>query len=224
MKQRDRSAKDAKTELERYGHYMHRWEAHKKAADVARNDLKNLFDLEKYYVDAFGVRVNDAEFLKTTLATLDQGRSMLSNAYVREFYSVDKRISAVEKNMWSHCLSELEIHTDRLQEYYEKGQLLEAGKVQDFTDWKQEVINLTRVARRYFDGFVEGALKGTLVSQSGAAEGEEGEGEALTEAERFYSVQLSLLASMGFTDRPRMIELLEANGGDAERVVEKLIS
>jgi hypothetical protein len=39
------AAATAKTELERLEHYMHRWESHKKAADIARVDMNNLFDL-----------------------------------------------------------------------------------------------------------------------------------------------------------------------------------
>ena len=88
---------------------MHRWESHKKAADIARNDNTNLFALETYYTSTFEVRTSDVSFLRPTLLTLMSGRLMLSWSYVREFYSENKRISQVEKNMWSHGLSELEV-------------------------------------------------------------------------------------------------------------------
>ncbi len=90
--------------------------------------------------------------------------------------------------------------------------------MQEFLRWKQETVNLVRVAQQYFDGFVSGALKGTLVS----AQHHEVD-EPLSEAERFYSVQLETLAAMGFTDRKRLVQLLEENKGDANLVVEKLL-
>jgi hypothetical protein len=37
-------------------------------------------------------------------------------------------------------------------------------------------------------------------------------------------VQLELLQGMGFTDRARLITMLEESGGDANAVVERLIS
>jgi hypothetical protein len=47
--------------------------------------------------------------------------------------------------------------------------------------------------------------------------------EALSEAERFYSVQLEQLAAMGFRDTERIIELLEAHGGNLEAVANRLV-
>ena len=87
----------------------------------------------------------------------------------------------------------------------------------EFLKWKQETVNLVRVAQQYFDGFVNGALKGTLVTTSHKAE------EPLSEAERFFSVQLETLSAMGFTDRKHLVQLLEETGGDANLVVEKLL-
>jgi hypothetical protein len=199
---------------------MHRWESHKKAAAVARKDLTNLFELESYYVKQFEVRTSDVDFVKPTLNALTSGRLMLAWSYVREFYPDTKRISQAEQNMWSFGLSELEVYTDQLQECYEKGKDIDQGRVSDFTRWKEETIERTRVAQKYFDGFVNGVLKGTLVIQSGAGSSAT---EPLSEAERFYAVQLELLGSMGFTDRKRLIRLLEDCGGDAQRALDKLI-
>ena len=208
------------TELERFEYYMHRWESHKKAADIARGDNTNLFDLETYYTSTFGVRTGDVSFLHPTLMTLMSGRLMLSWSYVREFYSENKRISQVEKNMWAHGLSELEIYTDRLQEWYEKGKSIPPGQVLDFTAWKSETVDLTRTMRRYFDGFVNEVLKGTLAVQGAGNDNNAG---PLSEAERFYSVQLEQLRAMGFSDRARNIALLEANGGSLELVANQLV-
>jgi hypothetical protein len=76
---------------------MHRWESHKKAADIARRDNTNIADLEAYFSATFGVRTADVNFLNPTLSTLMGGRLMLSWSYVREFYTENKRISQVEK-------------------------------------------------------------------------------------------------------------------------------
>ncbi len=51
----------------------------------------------------------------------------------------------------------------QLQEWYEKGKSIASGEVVEFTKWKQETVNLVRVAQQYFDGFVSGALKVTLL-------------------------------------------------------------
>jgi ariadne-1 len=97
VKSREASEQSAKTELERFEYYMHRWESHKKAADIARRDNTNLSDLEAYFSATFGVRTADVNFLNPTLSTLMSGRLMLSWSYVREFYTENKRISQVEK-------------------------------------------------------------------------------------------------------------------------------
>ena len=214
VQEKEASERSAKTELERYEYYIHRWESHKKSADVARRDLNNLFVLETYYVNTFGVRTQDVDFLASTLNNMISGRLMLSWAYVREFYWVDKRISAVEKNMWSHYLGELEVHVDRLQEYYEKGQHLQPVS-KDFLAWKMETVNLTRVAQRYFDGFVEGVIHGDLAVVGG---------DKMSETERFYSAQLQTLEGMGFADKDMLVPLLEKYGGDVERVISSLIA
>lgn len=108
-----------------------------------------------------------------------------------------------------------------LFKWYEKGKSIPTGEVSEFLRWKQETVNLVRVAQQYFDGFVNGALKGTLVS---AQRHDDVLEEPLTEAERFYAVQLETLANMGFTDRKRLVQLLEQHGGDANLVVDQLIS
>lgn len=110
----------AKTELERYTSFLHRFEAHKKAADVAARDRDNIFDLETFFIDAYCVSTQDLAFLRETLSVLVAGRLTIAWAYVRDFYANEKRINAAERNMWQHHLSEFEMHVDRLQEQYEK--------------------------------------------------------------------------------------------------------
>jgi hypothetical protein len=63
--------------------------------------------------------------------------------------------------------------------------------------------------------------QGTLVVQGG--KNNNNNVEALSEAERFYSVQLEQLQAMGFRDTKRNIELLEANGGNLEAVANRLV-
>ncbi len=121
--------------------------------------------------------------------------------------------------MWTFGLSELETYTDQLQECYEKGKNISAGQVLEFNKWKEETVNRTRVARYYFDNFVNGVLKGTLAVQGANSNN----AEPLSEAERFYSVQLEQLQAMGFCDRKRNIALLEANGGSLEAVANLLV-
>lgn len=202
-------------ELQRYDGYLHRWTSHKKAGDVARLDYNALATLESYYSDAFEVRTADADFLGPTLMALMLGRSVLSWSYVREFYQDNKKISVVERNMWDHNLSELEMHVDRLQEQYENGKKIQAGVVKDFLAWKQEVINLTRVAKSFFDSFCEAVIRGNLATQGGSQ---------ATERERFYALQLKELDDMGFAvGRDTLVQLLDAERGDVQRVANRLL-
>lgn len=208
---KEKDMKDAQTELERFEKTLHRWEAHKKASSIARDDVDNIFELQSYYVGAFQVRMQDCDFFSTTLNTLMDGRSMLAWSYVREYYFEGKRISMTEKNLWAHYVSELEVHVDRLQEHYEKGKTLPEGDSKSFLAYKMETINLTRVARQYFDSFVEAIVKGNALLGKG------------NELERFYNAQLLQLAEMGFTDRKMLVDMLEKNGGDVHRVLAQLV-
>lgn len=213
-KDRDTDINNAKNELERYDRYLHRWTTHKKAGDIARADLQNLEALESYYSDSFEIRTQDADFLKPTLTTLMLGRSMLSWSYVREYYThANKKLSVIERNLWDHDLGEMEMHVDRLQEKYEDGKKLEAGQVKAFLAWKESVVNLTRIAEKFFNAFCEGVLKGNLG------------GTGKSELELLYAVQLEELEKMGFNrSTAQLIELLEKHKGDLTRVVNILIA
>jgi|JI10StandDraft_1071094.scaffolds.fasta_scaffold1271661_1 hypothetical protein len=126
---------------------------------------------ESYYVAAFGVRTNDADFLRPTLNMLNSGRLILSWSYIREFYSDSKRISQVEKNMWSFGLSELEVHVDRVRR---RKALFEASFVHRCCYFFIFFL-ASRVVRK---GSIDSHRRRERVSQVEARDGESGSGGA----------------------------------------------
>jgi hypothetical protein len=70
----------------------------------------------------------------------------------------------VHLSFCKQVLFHLNVFSFQLQEWYEKGKSIASGEVVEFTKWKQETVNLVRVAQQYFDGFVSGALKVILLS------------------------------------------------------------
>jgi len=148
-------------------------------------------------MNQFHVRSQDVKFLSEAADQLIYNRNMLQNSYVYSYYLSQKLVRTAEKNLFEFLQQNLELNTDKLHEEYEYD--IETKEYNEFIKWKESVTNHTRVSKKFFDNFVEGIIKKTLIVA---------EGETMTEDERFYFDKIEQLESMGI-DRQVSLPLLK---------------
>jgi ariadne-1 len=160
-KDEDTKAADAKTELEHYMFYYHRYESHRNAMKIADEQRKNADKKGNAIMAKFDVRAADTKFLMEATEQLLNNRRVLQWSYVYGFYLSDPTKSA-EKNLFEYLQEDLEKHTNYLSELYERP----ADKIseyQSFIQWKEEVTNYTRVCSKFLQNFVVGVMGGLTV-------------------------------------------------------------
>jgi len=156
---------------------------------------------------ALGVRAQDIRFISEATEQLLRNRNMLQYSYVYGYYLSSRRVRSEEKKLFEYLQQNLEQHTDKLSGLYEMN--LESDDLQVFTRWREDIVNKTRVSKKFLDNFVEGVILKTLTTP---------EGESLTEDERFYHTQLEQLQNMGLP-RDLTLPLLIQFDGNVNRVV-----
>eukprot|EP01114_Cavostelium_apophysatum_P018563 TRINITY_DN576_c0_g1_i1.p1 TRINITY_DN576_c0_g1~~TRINITY_DN576_c0_g1_i1.p1 ORF type:complete len:511 (+),score=127.36 TRINITY_DN576_c0_g1_i1:176-1708(+) len=156
-KKEDDSAASAKTELETYMFYFHRYESHKNAGKIADQQRKNCLKRETQILDRFDVRSQDTKFLSEATEQLIACRRVLEYSYVMGYY-LDKSKQA-EKNLFEYLQEDLEKHTNHLSELYEQN-LDSVPDYHAFMKWKEDVTNYTRVTKKFLDNFLEGTAEG----------------------------------------------------------------
>eukprot|EP01125_Pyxidicula_operculata_P022189 TRINITY_DN8950_c0_g1_i1.p1 TRINITY_DN8950_c0_g1~~TRINITY_DN8950_c0_g1_i1.p1 ORF type:complete len:553 (+),score=115.71 TRINITY_DN8950_c0_g1_i1:34-1659(+) len=200
----ERQAEMAKTELERYMFFFHRYEAYQKAAKLVDYTEKS-----ERIMTNLGVRSQDLKFLKEAAEQLFYNRNMLKNSYVYAFYLDRRRVRKVEKDLFESLQKDLESYTDSLSAKFEQK---DPELRTEFVQWKEDVTNLTRVSKRFLDNFVEGVVQNTLMHP---------EGNTMTDDERFYITQIETLEQMGLT-RDVTLPLIIKFDGQVDRVISTL--
>eukprot|EP00026_Physarum_polycephalum_P005402 Phypoly_transcript_05436.p2 GENE.Phypoly_transcript_05436~~Phypoly_transcript_05436.p2 ORF type:complete len:251 (+),score=43.97 Phypoly_transcript_05436:964-1716(+) len=155
-KEDDVKADDAKTELETYMFYYHRYESHRNAMKIADQQRKGADQKEASILAKFEVRSADTKFLLEATEQLLNNRRVLQYSYVYGFY-LDKR--SQERNLFEYLQEDLEKHTNELSALYETP-IDKINSIQDFAQWKEQVTNYTRITKRFLDNFVEGVSGG----------------------------------------------------------------
>ncbi|EGG21134.1 ariadne-like ubiquitin ligase [Cavenderia fasciculata] len=161
-KEDDEKAADAKTELEAYMFYYHRYESHKNAMKIADEQRRNAHQKEQQILSKFDVRSADTKFLMEATEQLLRNRRVLQYSYVYGYY-LDKK--SQERNLFEYLQEDLEKHTNQLSTYYE----LSIDKLEDyqaFIKWKEQVTNYTRITKKFLDNFVEGVAGGLTTQLS----------------------------------------------------------
>jgi len=161
-KNEDVKAQDAKTELEHYMFYYHRFESHKNAMKIADEQRKTAGKRQRTLMTKFDVRAADTKFLMEAAEQLLSNRKVLQWSYVYGFY-LDDPAKKAEKNLFEYLQEDLEKHTNYLSELYERA-MEKITDYQAFIKWKEEVANYTRVSNKFLINFVEG-VTGGLVNQ-----------------------------------------------------------
>eukprot|EP01133_Synstelium_polycarpum_P006598 gene6598-7662_t len=155
-KEDDEKAADAKTELEEYMFYYHRYESHKNAMKIADEQRRNAHQKEQQILTKFDVRSADTKFLMEATEQLLRNRRVLQYSYIYGYY-LDK--TSQERNLFEYLQEDLEKHTNLLSTYYEQS-LDKSEDYQAFIKWKEQVTNYTRITKKFLDNFVEGVASG----------------------------------------------------------------
>lgn len=160
-KEEDIKADEAKTELETYMWYYHRYDAHHNAMKIADEQRKNTVKREDDILKKFEVRSADTKFMLEATEQLIKNRRVLQYSYVYGFY-LDKK--SQERNLFEYLQEDLEKYTNDLSRDYETS-LDKIADYHAFIDWKEKVTNLTRVSSKFLGHFVDG-VSGGLTAQS----------------------------------------------------------
>jgi len=161
-KEEDTKSADAKTELEHYMFYYHRYESHRNAMKIADEQRKNADKKGTALMEKFDVRAADTKFLMESTEQLINNRRVLQWSYVYGFYLGSDASKAAEKNLYEYLQEDLEKHTNYLSELYERS-MDKLSEYQLFIQWKEEVTNYTRVCGKFLQNFVEGVMGGLTV-------------------------------------------------------------
>ncbi|KAM9998601.1 hypothetical protein ACTFIY_008264 [Dictyostelium cf. discoideum] len=160
-KEDDDKAHDAKTELEAYMFYYHRYESHRNAMKIADEQRRNAHLKEQQILSKFDVRSADTKFLMEATEQLLKNRRVLQYSYVYGYY-LDKK--SQERNLFEYLQEDLEKHTNLLSTQYEQS-LDKLEDYQAFIKWKEQVTNYTRITKKFLDNFVDGVAGGLVNTQ-----------------------------------------------------------
>jgi len=147
-KKEDVDAAAAKTLLDQYMWYYHRYEAHREALNIADKQKREAAEKSAEMQRLYQVRPQDAKFLEEATDQLIANRRVLMFSYVYGYWNADSK-EKKELNLFTFLQENLEKNTNYLSELYEK-------KTEDIPDyhafmkWKEEVTNFTRVYTQVF--------------------------------------------------------------------------
>jgi ariadne-1 len=156
-KKEDDTTTGAKSELEYYMFYYHRYDSHKNAMKIADEQRKTAEKRATELQEKFEVRAADTKFLREATEQLLENRRVLRWSYVYGFYLPRGKNS--ERNLFEWLQEDLEKHTNQLSTLYETA-YPKIDSYQAFIKWKEEVTNYTRVTAKYLANFVEGVAGG----------------------------------------------------------------
>jgi ariadne-1 len=153
--------RQAKTELEHYMFYYHRYESHRNARRVADTQRVQCAEKEAAVLAKFGVRSADTKFMLEAVEQLLHCRRILEYSYMYGYYLSAKQ--GAERNLFEYLQEDVEKHTNELSEQYERD-LRDLPDYAAFMAWKERVTNLTRVCGKFVANFCSGVERG-LTSQ-----------------------------------------------------------
>eukprot|EP00211_Chloroparvula_japonica_P015304 CAMPEP_0119145016 /NCGR_PEP_ID=MMETSP1310-20130426/36872_1 /TAXON_ID=464262 /ORGANISM="Genus nov. species nov., Strain RCC2339" /LENGTH=199 /DNA_ID=CAMNT_0007136805 /DNA_START=1 /DNA_END=600 /DNA_ORIENTATION=+ len=153
-KKADDAAVDAKTSLEQYMFYFHRYDSHKKARkSMSREQAETKGVILQ---DVFGVRTADTKFLVEAEEQLLQNRRALEYSYVYGYY-FDR--AQKERQLFEYLQEDLEKHTEELTRLYER-EVASVTCYDECMGWKEAVTNYSRVTKKFLENFIQGVAGG----------------------------------------------------------------
>jgi len=149
---------NAKTELDKYMFFYHRYESHHNARKVADQQRTTCAKKEQDVLAKFGVRSADTKFMLECAEQLLMCRRILEFSYVYGYNLLQTKADH-ERSLFEYLQEDVEKHTNELSEAYEK-ELKDIADYKAFIEWKERVTNLTRVCAKFVGNFSEGVRNG----------------------------------------------------------------
>lgn len=166
-KKEDLKADQVKTELDEYMFYFHRYNSHRSAMNVAALQVKEMEEKGMRLQKRFDIRSQDTKFLQDACTGLVEERRVLMWSYCHGYFLKKQgEKSAKEYSLFEHLQEQVEKFCDALSGLYEKPEETLADYDQ-FVTWRQDVINMTRVAHRQLENFVHGVGDGLTTGGQG---------------------------------------------------------
>ena len=148
------AAQKAKQELDRYLHYYKRYALHEQAGKFANKQRRlaerRMHELQMTSHDSSWI---DVQFLKEATEQLIELRRVLKYTYAYAFYLTD----TTAKDLFEYNQAMLESHTEKLAELCETP----LAKVD-----RTEVINFTRVTKKFMSNILESVHNDTALDMS----------------------------------------------------------
>eukprot|EP00727_Mastigamoeba_balamuthi_P011001 m51a1_g6523 putative ariadne-like ubiquitin ligase (529) ;mRNA; r:301525-303567 len=157
-KEEDVKAADAKSELDHYMFYYHRFDSHRRARKIAIEQRKNCSEKEDAVCAKFSVRSADTKFLYEAVDMLIQCRKVLEYSYVYGYFLDNK---SKERQLFEYLQEDVEKYTNHLSSLFETA-LEKIADYHAFVRWKEEVTNYTRVTMKYLEHFSQGVANGLI--------------------------------------------------------------
>lgn len=152
-KKEDMAAEKAKSDLDYYMFFYHRYDSHKMACKTVVQQLHDLPRRQDALMRTFHVQAAETRFLEEALRALIQFLRALQFSYAYGYYLGRK---SPKMELFQYLQENLEKFTNHLTELCE----MRIDKITDFFRWKEEIINYTRVTTKYLDNFSHGVAGG----------------------------------------------------------------
>jgi len=156
-KMEDLNNEKVKQDLEIYLFYFHRYEAHHGAMKIADKQRREASKKVQEIIKKFSSIVQDTKFLIDATDQLIENRKFLAYSYVFGFFLDKNKIA--EKNLFEYLQEDLERCTDTLSALYERDLEVVENDF-DYENWKEQIINYTRVTEQFLTKFREGVVQG----------------------------------------------------------------
>jgi len=145
-KKEDEKAAETKKELEDYMFYYHRYDSHRMACKSLMESRKQLEARRGELATRFRTQMIDTAFLGDTLNSLIMFHRALEFSYAHGYY-IEK--DSKQLSLFQYSQELLEKFTIRVTELFE----MKKENIPDFYKWKDEILNDTRLAKKFLDNF-----------------------------------------------------------------------
>jgi ariadne-1 len=152
----DMKAAEAKSDLEHYMFYYHRFDSHKRARKIAEEQQKGVGAREEGIAKKFDIRTTDTKFLAEAVEMVIQCRKVLEYSYVYGFHLPK---TCKERLLFEYLQEDVEKYTNHLSTLFE----MPLDKIVDyhqFVSWREDVSNYTRVTMKFLENFSQGVATG----------------------------------------------------------------
>lgn len=148
----------AKTDLQKYIFYYHRYLSHLRSLKVVDKHRTEGEKLKEDCVIRFNCSYIETSFVSAAVERIIRNRKTLLWSYVHSFY-ID---NGEEKTLLEYLQQDLERYNEMLSACYERKISKVGNTYLDFVEWKNEMASLIKMTETFHDKFVQGAMSGLM--------------------------------------------------------------